>query len=421
VAALALARQGADVVLIGEAMPAARGRTIALFDGSVRLLADLGIWRELAPKAAPLRKLRIIDDTDNLFRWPELCFDSKEIGLDAFGWNLEAETLSAALRRKTSTTEGIRLIEGLASEARFGEPGSSEPASVAVGTERFEAPLLVAADGQRSPLREAAGLTARFEPLPQSALIAILRHQLPHGDCSTEFHTRGGPCTLVPLALDEAEERGPASDGKDFQHASSLVWMLEREAAEEMRHCDDTSFARQLERRVHSIFGKMRVLGPRATIPLAKLHVPRIVADRLALVGEAAHAFPPIGAQGLNLGLRDAADLAARVGEAIRLGHDIGGSGVLDLYARDRRTDIAMRASAVDIMNRSLLSDFLPIDLARGFGMAALDLVPPLRRFVMRQGIEPGFGRAGHADRHGLRRGSAADAEAARFLRNPFP
>jgi 2-octaprenyl-6-methoxyphenol hydroxylase len=394
VAALALARHGAEVALIGKDAPEPPGRTIALFDGSVRLLAELGVWAELAPSAAPLRKLRIIDDTGNLFRWPELCFEAAEIGLDAFGWNIEAQALSAALRRKAATTGAIRLVEGLASEACFGDLEGSEHASVTVDAERFEAPLIVAADGARSPLREAAGLTARFEPLPQSALIAIVKHQLPHNDCSTEFHMRGGPCTLVPLTPDEVEESRAGPRTRDFRHASSLVWMMESELAAEIGLRDDASFALMLERHVHSILGKMRVSGARATIPLAKLTVRKIVAERLALVGEAAHAFPPIGAQGLNLGLRDAAALALRVGEGLREGQDIGGSHVLGGYARDRRADIATRAAAVDMMNRSLLSDFLPVDLARGFGMAALDLIPPLRRAVMRQGIEPGFARA---------------------------
>jgi 2-octaprenyl-6-methoxyphenol hydroxylase len=126
------------------------------------------------------------------------------------------------------------------------------------------------------------------------------------------------------------------------------------------------------------------------------LHVSRIVAARLALVGEAAHAFPPIGAQGLNLGLRDAAALARRVGEALRNGENIGGRAVLEAYDADRRSDIATRSTAVTLMNRSLLSSFLPADLARGLGMAALGTIGPLRRHVMRQGIEPGF-REGEA------------------------
>jgi 2-octaprenyl-6-methoxyphenol hydroxylase len=391
VTALAFARQGVKATLIGESTPEARGRTVALFDGSVRFLAELGVWDGLAAEAAPLRRLRIVDDTGNLFRWPELCFEASEIGLDAFGWNIGAQALSAALRRAAEREAAIRVIEGSAGAPSFGDAGPahhsrSNIASVAVGDLRIEAPLIVAADGQRSLLRRAAGMAARLEPLRQAAVIAILRHELPHADGSTEFHKRGGPCTLVPFAAGSPE---PA----DFPYASSLVWMMEPRAAGRLERLDDEAFAAAVEAAVHSILGKMQVASPRGAVPLANLHVARIVAQRLALVGEAAHAFPPIGAQGLNLGLRDAAALARHVGEALRQGRDIGGMDVLDGYDRDRRPDIATRSAAIGMMNRSLLSPFLPVDLARGLGMAALDLVGPLRRLAMREGVEPGFGR----------------------------
>ena len=386
----------------------------------MRFLAELGLWEGLARKAAPLRKLRIIDDTGNLFRWPELCFEAGEIGLDAFGWNIGADVLVRALREAVARKAAIRLIEGQAKAPLFGAapssdirgsrragkaPGSfadGDPendvgqaclASVEVGGARLDAPLIVAADGQRSQLREAAGISTRVERLPQQALIALLRHELPHEDASTEFHKRGGPCTLVPFALGEAEAGGGTRGSGELPYASSLVWMMEAEAAAEMRALDDESFALALERAVHSMLGKMRVLGQRGAVPLSSLHPTRVVAPRLALVGEAAHAFPPIGAQGLNLGLRDAAALAALVGETLEQGGDIGGAALLDAYDRGRRADISTRSAAVGLMNRSLLSGFLPADMARGLGMAALDLIGPLRRFVMRQGIEPGLGR----------------------------
>jgi 2-octaprenyl-6-methoxyphenol hydroxylase len=389
VAAVALGRQGADVTLIGEAAPELPGRTVALFDGSMRLLAQLGLADELKAHGAPLRKLRIVDDTGNLFHAPELVFEAQEIGLDAFGWNIPAERLTAALRSVAAGAKGIRLIEGLANEPSFGDAasGSTRLASLTVGEQRIEAPLIVAADGQRSRLRQAAGITTRVERLAQSAVIAILRHQLTHEDCSTEFHLRGGPCTLVPLPMTACEHRAEAP--AEFPYASSLVWMLERHAAEELAGLDEDAFALVLERRVHSILGKLRVASPRGIVPLSTLHVSRIVGRRLALVGEAAHAFPPIGAQGLNLGLRDASALASLVGKALRKREDIGGRLLLEAYDADRQSDIATRSTAVTLMNRSLLSSFLPADLARSLGMATLGMIGPLRRHVMRQGIEP--------------------------------
>jgi 2-octaprenyl-6-methoxyphenol hydroxylase len=381
VTALALAREAIAVTLVGGTSESSSGRTVALFDDSIRLLTELGVWQALAKNAAPLRALRIIDDTDSLFRWRPLNFEAREIGLDAFGWNIESGALNAALRRVAETVPAIHSIDGFATAPFF----EADRTGCLVGGQRLEAELIVAADGQRSRLREAAGIATRLERLPQWAFTGIFSHELPHEDISTEFHTREGPCTLVPLASPEGARAG--------SEVSSLVWMVRSARAKSLRALDDVAFALAVERRTHSILGKMRLAGVRGAVPLSIAHVATIRAPRLALVGEAAHAFPPIGAQGLNLGLRDAASLAAIAGEASREGRDIGGHAVLEAYEAARANDISTRSGAVMLMNRSLLSAFLPVDLARGLGMAALDLIGPLRRFVMREGVAPGFGR----------------------------
>ncbi len=381
IAALALAREAVAVTLVGETRESSSGRTVALFDDSIRLLTELGVWQGLAKSAAPLRTLRIIDDTESLFRWRPLIFEAGEIGLDAFGWNIESGALNRALRQVAETVPGIHFIDGFAAEPFFG----ADRAGCLVGGQRLETELIVAADGQRSPLREAAGIDTRVERLPQWALTGIFHHELPHEDISTEFHTREGPCTLVPLP-------SPGT-GREGENTSSLVWMVRSARARVLKALDDDAFALAVERRTHSLLGKMRLAGRRGAVPLSITHVASISAPRLALVGEAAHAFPPIGAQGLNLGLRDAASLAALAGDASREGRDIGAPALLAAYRDARARDIATRSAAVTLMNRSLLSSFLPIDLARGVGMAALDLIGPLRRFVMREGVAPGFGR----------------------------
>ena len=381
VTALALARESIHVTLVGETSESSSGRTVALFDDSIRFLEELSVWQGISNEAAPLRRLRIIDDTNNLFRWRPLMFDAAEIGLDAFGWNIESGALNAALRRIAESSPAIHVIDGSAAAPYFEE----DRAGCNIAGERLEAALIVAADGQRSKLRESAGISARLERLPQWALTGIFEHQLPHEDISTEFHTREGPCTLVPLASPDQSHGRP--------QVSSLVWMVRSAKARALRRLDDEAFSLAVERCTHSILGKMRLRGPRGAVPLSIAHVASISATRLALVGEAAHAFPPIGAQGLNLGLRDAATLAALAGEALRKGEDIGAADVLEAYEDARASDVATRSAAVNLMNRSLLSHFPPSDVARGLGMAALDLIGPLRRFVMREGVAPGFGR----------------------------
>jgi 2-octaprenyl-6-methoxyphenol hydroxylase len=159
--------------------------------------------------------------------------------------------------------------------------------------------------------------------------------------------------------------------------------------AEHLGALDAPALSAELERRAHSILGKVSVEQGRGVFPLATQTARSFARNRIALVGEAAHVIPPIGAQGLNLGLRDAATIGELVVEARRDGGDAGAPGLLAEYDRRRRADVTSRAFAVDALNRSLLSDFLPVQGARGFGLYLLDRIAPLRRAVMREGVEP--------------------------------
>jgi 2-octaprenyl-6-methoxyphenol hydroxylase len=369
-AALALARDGLRTALVGRHAPVADGRTVALLDGSVRLLRALGAWEALEPQAAPLTEMHLIDDTGSLFRPPPARFVAREIGLDAFGWNIEATRLVEALRARARAVPDLTLIEHDAAGRTLVE----DRAVLALeGGGRVDARLVVAADGGGSPLREAAGLAVRRWTYPQKALTTILAHARDHREVSTEFHTREGPFTLVPL---------PGG------RRSSLVWVAAEARAEALAALDDDALARAIERQAQSMLGAMRIDGPRGLVPMRGLSVPHPVGPRLALVGEAAHVFPPIGAQGLNLGLRDAASLR----DAVAGARDAGADSVLAGFARGRALDARLRTGAVDTLNRSLLTAFLPSDLARGVGLLALSTIAPLRRLVMREGVTPRLG-----------------------------
>jgi 2-octaprenyl-6-methoxyphenol hydroxylase len=189
-----------------------------------------------------------------------------------------------------------------------------------------------------------------------------------------EFHTRFGPFTLVPLP----------------GRRSSLVWVCEPQEATRLAALDDASLADEIERRSHSVLGNIAIESGRGLFPLSGMTARRFAGGRVALVGEAAHVIPPIGAQGFNLGLRDAAAIAKIAAEAVADGCDPGAADVLESYCRQRRKDAESRTLAVDLLNRSLLTNFVPFQAVRGLGLTLLGSVGPLRRALMREGVALG-------------------------------
>lgn len=368
-AAIALAGAGIEAVLI--ARPTTHDhRTTALLAGSVTALEALGIWPRCRAHSAPLRTMRIVDSTGRLIRAPEVCFDAAEIGLAAFGYNIENRDLLHALDARAGELSSLKRIAGEAREVEIGADGIVVHLSEGG---RVEARLAIGADGRHSLSRAAAGIKTDSSRYDQYALTFNLGHTRPHRDTSTEFHTPHGPFTMVPL---------PGM-------RSSLVCVTSPGDAELLGAMDDGELAQEIERRSHSILGKIEIEPGRGVFPLAVETARRFAANRIALVGEAAHAMPPIGAQGLNLGLRDAATVAELVVEANRNGGDPGAPDLMSRYDALRRADVKSRTFAVDLINRTLLSDFLPVQSARGLALYLIDRIGPLRRAVMREGVGP--------------------------------
>ncbi len=373
--ALALADTGHSITIVGPPDLGGAARTVALFDGSVRFLDSLGVWSRVVDQSAALRVMRIVDDTKSLFAARPSEFHSSEIGLDTFGWNIENAILVTALLETACAHPRIRVIDDVVEGYRL----SPDAARVETRThDALDARLVVAADGRRSGARRAARISARTWEYPQVAITAIFAHRKPHGDVSTEFHTRQGPCTFVPL-------QGTAG----HPHRSSLVWMMAPEEAERRHALAPEDFAREAEIASHNLLGKLTLLSARGKIAMAGLTAKSLTGQRLALVGEAGHVFPPIGAQGLNLGLRDCAHLAEAVASG---GADPGAPDVLATYDRLRRGDVATRTMGVDTLNRALLTNFMPVDFLRGAGLFALQNIGPLRRLAMREGVLPSTG-----------------------------
>jgi len=343
-------------------------RTTALLCGSVTALDTLGAWQACAPHAAPLKKLRVADDTRRLLRAPEVFFDAAEIGLVAFGYNIENRHLLAALEARVTALKLPRIV----APALAIKP-EADGVTIDYAGGRVRVRLAIGADGRRSLARAAAGIPTWQRSYPQTALTLNLAHARPHDDTSTEFHTESGPFTLVPLP----------------GRRSSLVCVLDPTKAAELAEKPDAALSLEIERRAHSLFGTMSVEPGRGIFPLVIETAQVCARSRIALVGEAAHVVPPIGAQGLNLGLRDGAALAEIVADARRQNLDVGAPEILARYDTERRADVASRTVAVDLLNRSLLTGFLPAHGARGLSLYLVDRIGPLRRALMREGVAP--------------------------------
>ena len=365
VAALALAASGRDTLLLAPRPPHADRRTTALLDGSVQILRNLGAWQALADKAAPLKFLRLVDATKRILRAPEALFDCAELGLEAFGYNIENETLREALLAKCRNMPHLRIVEEPADRVIPDEKG----VTLSIGGRDERVRLVAAADGRKSLCREAAGIAMIARSLPQAALVLNFKHTAPHHDTSTEFHTESGPFTFAPLIGDR----------------SSMVCVVTPDEAEALRAMSDNELEREVERRAHSILGRMTADSPRGIFPLRTEIAEHFGARRIALIGEAGHVLPPIGAQGLNLGIRDAATIA----ELVAAADDPGSDEALREYDRRRAGDVRGRTRFVDFANRSLMSDFLPLHAARGLGLYLANRSGIVRRALMRQGLGP--------------------------------
>jgi 2-octaprenyl-6-methoxyphenol hydroxylase len=367
VSALALTAAGIETVLV--APPAEPDhRTTALLGGSVAALQTLGVWSFCLPHAAALRQIRIVDDTARLLRAPEVCFAAAEIGLDALGYNIENRHLLSALEMRAMELKLTRIAA-----AALAVSADDKSVTVTLPDGQARVRLAVGADGARSLCRAAAGIGVTRRAYPQVALTLNLGHARPHADVSTEFHTESGPFTLVPLP----------------GRRSSLVCVLTPQDGQRLAAMSDGALADDIEHRAHSLLGRMDVEPGRGFFPLSVQSAQSLARGRIALVGEAAHVVPPIGAQGLNLGLRDGATVAEIVADARRANLDVGAPEVLARYEATRRADVSSRTLAVDLLNRSLLADFIPVQGLRGLSLYLVDRIAPLRRALMREGVAP--------------------------------
>ncbi len=365
-AALVVARSGLETLHLVPKGPPDR-RTSALMQPTVRFMVDAGLIAEPETIGTPLRRIRIIDATNRLLRAPEVLFDARELGLPAFGWNFSNVALAQAFEAAVSGMPNLERRE----TTLAGLDRTTAGHRLTLGDDAtVDAELLVGADGKKSLVREESGIRARENGFRQAALVCDLELERPLDETSVEFHYENGPFTLVPAGGRRA----------------NLVWIDQRPVLEAARAAGRDEQARLFAEKSQRLFGLIDVVTPAHMFLLSSLTVDLAGRDGIVLVGESAHAFPPIGAQGLNLGLRDAADLVQALA-----GTDPRAPGwaatVSADYARLRAPDLARTGSVVDALFRSLISDLLPAQAARSGGLWAMKALPPLRRAAFRVGM----------------------------------
>ncbi len=355
-------------------------RSTAFLMPAVDLLREAGLWERLAPHAAPLRVMRIADagGAEGVVR-ETADFTADEIGAEVFGWNLPNWLLRREMVARLEDLPGARLLAGVRVDRVTPRTGA---ALVALSDgSQVRAALVVAADGRDSAVREAAGIGVRRWGYGQKALVFTVTHERPHDDVSTEIHRSGGPFTLVPL---------PDRDG---QPASAVVWMEAGPRAAALAAMAEDGFEEALNLRSCGVLGRLRLASPRRVWPIVSQLAHRLDGPRVALVAEAAHVLPPIGAQGLNMSLADIATLVGLCREAKATGGDIGAPALLGRYNRARHGELMLRLAGIDALNRAAMAGAQPLRDLRRAGLKALHGITPVRRAVMRLGLGARQGR----------------------------
>ena len=365
-AAVAVAKAGLETIHLVPKGPPDR-RTSALMLPSVDYLQSAGLVPAPAAIGHPLTQIRIIDATHRLIRAPETLFDSAEIGQPAFGWNFPNVKLAEAFEAARAVLPNLSTIETTLDDLAVGPDGST----LKLGNgDTLNAKLVVGADGKKSRVRESAGFRARENGFTQAALVCDLGLERPIGGASIEFHYENGPFTLVPAGGNRA----------------NLVWIEDRDTLKAAQEGGKEKLAALFREKSQRLFGAIELLTPAHMFLLSTLTVDIAGKDGVVLVGESAHAFPPIGAQGLNLGLRDVPELAASHAET-DLSHPGFARTLSEDYAQRRAADLSRTGTVVDALFRSLLADFLPTQAVRAGGLWALKLIPPLRKTAFDVGM----------------------------------
>ncbi|WP_264212778.1 UbiH/UbiF family hydroxylase [Leisingera thetidis] len=377
-AAAAFGSSGFSVICADPAPPVterdAEGsdlRTTAFLQPAKGLLERCGIWARLADHAAPLQIMRIVD-AGGARPEPRVIkdFNAADISGQPFGWNLPNWLLRREMIARLAELPNAELRFGTGTTTLFTRTGEAR-AGLSDGSQ-VTAKLVIACDGRNSPMREAAGIAVKTTRYGQKALAFAVTHPVPHENVSTEIHRSGGPFTLVPL---------PDYQG---QPSSAVVWMERGPKAQELLNLAPAAFEAAMTRRSCGLFGDLKLASRRTIWPIISQSAERLIGERLALMAEAAHVVPPIGAQGLNMSL---GDLRCLLDLAEARPEGLGDAQMLAVYHKARHSEILLRVKGIDLLNRTSMLAPRPLRDLRAFGLNALYSLAPVRKTLMQMGL----------------------------------
>ena len=346
-------------------------RTTAFLQPAQTLLDQCGLWEKLDAHAAPLQIMRIVDAGGDVPE-PRVVrdFNAADISDKPFGWNLPNWLLRREMVARLQELPNVDFRPGTSTVSLF-----TRTAQARVGLSdgsRVNCKLVVAADGRNSAMREAAGISVHTTRYGQKALAFAVTHPIPHENVSTEIHRSGGPFTLVPL---------PDWQG---QPSSAIVWMERGPRAVELLNMEPDAFEAAMTERSCGLFGPLKLASRRTIWPIISQSADRLSGERIALMAEAAHVVPPIGAQGLNMSL---GDLRTLLDMAQGNPDDLGNAQMLDAYHKARHNDIAVRVKGIDLLNRTSMIETRALRDVRAMGLNALYSLPPVRKTLMQMGL----------------------------------
>lgn len=350
------------------------GRAYAIAAGSRAMLEEAGVWQHLPFEPCPILDIRVSDGSTGRQASPLfLHFDHAEAQAGPFGWMVEARSLRVALNgRLHALSEGMVFAPAEAEVTRH-----AEGAVVQVkGGPAIHCRLVVAAEGRHSPLRTQAGIAVSRLAYRQAGIVSAIAHERPHRGAALEHFLPAGPFAQLPMTGTD-----------DAPNLSAVVWTERSDLAPRMMALDDAEFAKQIARRLGDHLGAMRPVGRRWLYPLSAMHAHRYTAERLVLVGDAAHGIHPIAGQGLNLGLRDVIALGDLVSDAVATGEDPGAPALLARYQARRRGANLLMLGATHALDRLFSTDNALVRAVRDLGIAGVQRLPPLKRVFMRQAM----------------------------------